>query len=618
MALNMADIFEHAADAFPERVALIYGDRQVTYRELEDEANRLAHHLAAQGVGPGGHVGLYARNSVEAVATLLAAIKLRAVAININFRYLAERARVSPARLRPVRARPRPGPGAGRGRRGVTRAAAACRSAETTARRSRPRRQRVTSARAAPTTSTSSTPAGTTGHPKGVMWRHEDIWRTLGGGIDFVTGETAGRRVVAVPHGRRGRRHGPDGPRAAHPRRRHGRHAGLPVRRGHGRDHAEVRSARGLGGGAAAPGQRAVDHRRRDGAAADGGAGRGRLRHVLAHLRQLHRRAVLARGQGRVRQGAAQRVHQRGDRLDRDRLRRHRVRQRGRRAPGRSHRQRRARRDRDRRGRPRVRSRADRQAGARRARTARLLQGPGQDGRDVHRGERQALRGARRLGAGRGGRRDHHARPGQHLREHRRREGLPGGGRGRAEVAPRRVRRAGPRRARRPPRPAGGRAGPAPPRRRRRPGRAAGARARPAGRLQGAAHASGSSTRSAAPCRARPTTAGRGGTSPSIRPPPRPRQRGRPGTRARAPIVRRAARHRAPDRRVHPVRARRRRDQPGRRAGRARLRPVQRPGRAGRRAGLDGREHRRPALRRGRGHARPGARRGRRQRTWKS
>jgi acyl-CoA synthetase (AMP-forming)/AMP-acid ligase II len=29
---------------------------------------------------------------------------------------------------------------------------------------------------------------GTTGYPKGVMWRHEDIWRTLAGGIDFVTG----------------------------------------------------------------------------------------------------------------------------------------------------------------------------------------------------------------------------------------------------------------------------------------------------------------------------------------------------------------------------------------------------------------------------------------------
>ena len=86
MALNMADLFEHAVDTFPERAALICGDRQVTYRELEDEANRLAHHLSTQGVGPGDHVGLYARNSVEAVETLLAIIKLRAVAININYR----------------------------------------------------------------------------------------------------------------------------------------------------------------------------------------------------------------------------------------------------------------------------------------------------------------------------------------------------------------------------------------------------------------------------------------------------------------------------------------------------------------------------------------------------
>ena len=88
MALNMADLFEHAVDTFPERDALICGDRRVTYRGLEDEANRLAHHLVTQGVGPGDHVGLYARNSVESVATLLATIKLRAVAININYRYV--------------------------------------------------------------------------------------------------------------------------------------------------------------------------------------------------------------------------------------------------------------------------------------------------------------------------------------------------------------------------------------------------------------------------------------------------------------------------------------------------------------------------------------------------
>jgi AMP-binding enzyme/AMP-binding enzyme C-terminal domain len=64
MALNFADLFEHAADAFAERTAVACGDRQVSYRELDERTNRLAHHLAGLGVGPGDHVGLYARNSI--------------------------------------------------------------------------------------------------------------------------------------------------------------------------------------------------------------------------------------------------------------------------------------------------------------------------------------------------------------------------------------------------------------------------------------------------------------------------------------------------------------------------------------------------------------------------
>ena len=87
MARNFADLFEHAVDAFDDRTALVSGGRQVTYAEFEERSNRLAHYLSGLGVGPGDHVGLYAHNSVEAAETIIAACKIRATAININYRY---------------------------------------------------------------------------------------------------------------------------------------------------------------------------------------------------------------------------------------------------------------------------------------------------------------------------------------------------------------------------------------------------------------------------------------------------------------------------------------------------------------------------------------------------
>ncbi len=50
-SFNMADLWEMAADAVPEREALVVGDQRRTYAELEERANRLAHHLAGRGVG---------------------------------------------------------------------------------------------------------------------------------------------------------------------------------------------------------------------------------------------------------------------------------------------------------------------------------------------------------------------------------------------------------------------------------------------------------------------------------------------------------------------------------------------------------------------------------------
>ena len=88
MAYNMADLFEHSVDVIPDKTALICGDETRTFAELEARANRLAHHLSDAGIVPGNHVGLYAANSIEWIEAMLAIFKIRAVPININYRYV--------------------------------------------------------------------------------------------------------------------------------------------------------------------------------------------------------------------------------------------------------------------------------------------------------------------------------------------------------------------------------------------------------------------------------------------------------------------------------------------------------------------------------------------------
>ena len=90
---NLADLFELVADAVPEREALVCGDRRFTYAQLDERATRLAHALAERGVGAGDHVGLWLHNDVEYLEGMLAAFKLRAVPINVNYRYVADELR---------------------------------------------------------------------------------------------------------------------------------------------------------------------------------------------------------------------------------------------------------------------------------------------------------------------------------------------------------------------------------------------------------------------------------------------------------------------------------------------------------------------------------------------
>ncbi len=88
MTFNLADLFESVVDAVPAREAIVVGERRLSYAALDARANRLASYLREQGVGPGSAVGLQLSNGSEYIEGMLAAFKLRAVPINVNYRYV--------------------------------------------------------------------------------------------------------------------------------------------------------------------------------------------------------------------------------------------------------------------------------------------------------------------------------------------------------------------------------------------------------------------------------------------------------------------------------------------------------------------------------------------------
>jgi acyl-CoA synthetase (AMP-forming)/AMP-acid ligase II len=205
--VNIADLFEHAVDVVPGNPAVKVGDRVATYADLERDSNKLAHYLAGQGVNPGDHIALYAKNSIEHVVGLLAILKVRAVAINVNYRYveaelnylfdnadvvavLFERtyadlvAKCAPnhAKLTTFVALPDV---AEPDNADDISAFGGVTLAEALEGQSADR----DFAERSPDDVHIIYTGGTTGFPKGVMWRHEDFWRTLGGGIDFYTGD---------------------------------------------------------------------------------------------------------------------------------------------------------------------------------------------------------------------------------------------------------------------------------------------------------------------------------------------------------------------------------------------------------------------------------------------
>jgi len=191
VAFNIADLYERSADLLGDREAFICGDARRTYAELDERANRVANALGELGIQAGEHVGIYAPNCVEWFETMLGCFKLRAVPINVNFRYVEDELRyifdnadlVAVVYDTDFRDR-----------------------LEAIAPDLPKLRHRVAIGEELDKLMATASPArpcvgerspddlyvlytgGTTGMPKGVMWRQEDVFMALGQGIDATTG----------------------------------------------------------------------------------------------------------------------------------------------------------------------------------------------------------------------------------------------------------------------------------------------------------------------------------------------------------------------------------------------------------------------------------------------
>lgn len=88
VAVHFGAIWESIADAIPEAVAVAHGTRRISWGEYDQRAARLAQCFLEAGLAPHARVGMYLYNSPEYCETNFAAIKIRGVPINVNYRYL--------------------------------------------------------------------------------------------------------------------------------------------------------------------------------------------------------------------------------------------------------------------------------------------------------------------------------------------------------------------------------------------------------------------------------------------------------------------------------------------------------------------------------------------------
>ena len=216
MQFTVPAVAEAVAAALPDRPLIVQGDRRYTYRQIVDRSNRLAAYLHSRGLGAqtergelAGHevgqdlLGIYAYNGPEFVESLLGAFRARVAPFNVNYRYVKNELQYLLADSAASAL--------------LYHAAFAPRVAEI--RDELPRLEVLIQiddgsgnelldgavdydsivAAPAPGPAVRHSPddlyvlytGGTTGMPKGVLWRQHDIFMTAFGGRNMVTGEKA-------------------------------------------------------------------------------------------------------------------------------------------------------------------------------------------------------------------------------------------------------------------------------------------------------------------------------------------------------------------------------------------------------------------------------------------
>lgn len=197
MTYNLADLFESVADAIPQRTAIVSAERRLNYSELDERATRLANSWAGVGIGKGDHIGLQLRNGSEYIEGMIAAYKLRAVPININYNYVGGELEYLYTDANMVALvvhqafAPRVGPVAERINKLAHVFCVADDSGETVPEGFIDYEQALSGSSAAgnfPARDSNDLyivyTGGTTGMPKGVMWHHQDIFFAAMGGGD--------------------------------------------------------------------------------------------------------------------------------------------------------------------------------------------------------------------------------------------------------------------------------------------------------------------------------------------------------------------------------------------------------------------------------------------------